>query len=128
MSSTSQRRQLPNRRPNDIHEITVGGQRYLACVGFYDDGTPGELFLDGVKPGSAMAATLQDAAIAVSLALQYGTPPGALAKSMSRQPSLAWTPNAAPASVIGAALDLLARLSEQVCRELADKDATPRDT
>ena len=54
-----------------------------------------------------MAATLQDAAVAVSIRLQYGVPARELAKSMSRQPSLAWRPSAEPASVVGAALDLM---------------------
>ena len=55
-------------------------------------------------------AALQDAAILASLALQYGTPPAALARSMSRQPHSAWEPATAPASPVGAAMDLLARL------------------
>ena len=114
MTTTKHRRRLSNRRPNETHELEIGGQRYLACVGLYEDGTPGELFLDGLKPGSAMAATLQDSAVAVSIALQHGVKASEMAKSMSRQPSLAWQPSAEPASVIGAALDLMDGLEKAV--------------
>ena len=54
-----------------------------------------------------MAAALQVSAVAVSIALQHGVKASELAKSMSRQPALAWQPSAEPASVIGAALDLM---------------------
>ena len=104
----SARRRLPNRRRSIVHELHVDGHTYLAGVRFFDDGRPAELFLDGVKPGSAMASTLQDAAVVVSIALQSGVSAASLAKSTSRQPSLAWQPTAEPASVIGAALNLMA--------------------
>jgi hypothetical protein len=96
------------------HKIEVNGQRHIACVEYHVGGTPAELFLDGLKPGSAMAAVLQDAAVAVSVALQHGVPARQLAKSMSRRPSLAWQPSAEPASVIGAALDLMDGLEQAV--------------
>ena len=103
----SARRQLPNRRRCIMHDVTVDNRTYTACIGLYSDDTPGELFLDGLKPGSAMAATLQDSAVAVSIALQHGVKATEMAKSMSRQPALAWQPSAEPASVIGASLDLM---------------------
>ena len=52
-----------------------------------------------------MAAVLQDSSVTVSVALQHGVKASELAKSMSRQPSLAWEPSAEPASIVGAAAD-----------------------
>ena len=111
MTATNRRR-LPNRRPNETHEIEVDGQYFtVTVVGLFPDGTIGEVFIAGPKVGSGMDAALQDAAILASLALQYGTPPAALATSMSRQPTSAWEPATAPASPVGAAMDWLAEIS-----------------
>ena len=64
-----------------------------------------------------MAAILDDASVVISVALQHGVPVAALAKSVARLPSAPLTPSdladpagprhTNPASIIGAALDLL---------------------
>ncbi len=88
-----------------------------ADVGFDPEtGQPRELFLVAGKEGSMLNTLLADAAVAISVALQYGVPAGALAKSIGRVPDGAVTPadldragpGRLPASPIGAALDLLA--------------------
>ena len=106
------RRQLPNRRLSEIHEIEVSGQVYSIGVGFFDDGAVGELFISGPKVGSEMDAVLADGAILASLALQHGTPAAALSKSMSRQSTGPWEAATLPASPLGAAMDLVARLAK----------------
>ncbi len=76
---------------------------------------PCEVFLNGGKEGSQVDAMLADAATVTSVALQYGVPLTALAKSVSRAPNASTMPGSLdqlnagsqPASPIGAALDLL---------------------
>ncbi len=94
------------------------GQTFDATVGLDpEDGQPRELFLSGGKSGSMLDALLGDVAVVVSVALQYGITPAALAKSLARVPASRLVPtdpatlsgqaHTAPASVIGAALNLL---------------------
>ncbi len=105
------RRGLSTRRESETHAIVVEGATFSVTVGYFGDGAPGEIFMAGPKVGSALDAVLADAAILASLALQYGAPPAALAKSMSRVPSAdPWSPATAPASPIAAAMDLIAAL------------------
>lgn len=47
---------------------------YTATVGFYDDGRVGEVFIGSRKIGTDADVAMKDAAIALSLALQYGCP------------------------------------------------------
>ena len=111
---------LPNRRPSETRTLTVGNHAFSATVGFDPaDGRPCEVFLDGAKHGSELAFVLNDAAVTLSIALQSGIPASALAKSVARVPSAPLTPadlaktasprQTAPASVIGAVLDLVAQ-------------------
>ncbi len=112
------RSRLPNRRLSHVETLEVAGQEFTACIGFDPEtGQPRELFLNGGKEGSQVDALLSDAATAISIALQYGIPPAALVKSVSRLPGFPVTPanldlpvtSWQPASAIGAALDLLCR-------------------
>jgi hypothetical protein len=66
----------------------------------------GEVFTHGAKIGSAMERLLDDACVALSLLLQHGVSPDALASSMGRLGD-----GASPASIIGALADLIARES-----------------
>ena len=111
MTAPSGRRRLPNRRLSVTYYLSIDGQTFAVSVGYFVDGSPGEIFIRGAKTGSAMDAVLADAGILASLALQHGTPPDALARSMSRLPSNPWRPATAPASPVAAAMDLVARLS-----------------
>ncbi len=117
-SPAALRRRLPNRRPSETRTLALGNLTFVANVGFDpQDGRPREIFLDGAKDGTDMAAILDDASVVISIALQHGSPVAALAKSVARVPLAPLTPadlaeaagprNTAPASVIGAALDLL---------------------
>lgn len=102
------RRRLPNRRMSETVEAEIAGQRLRVTIGFYPEGAPGEVFLNGAKPGSTMDAILADAAVAISVALQCGVRPRDLAKSISRIPEQLEGPATEPASPIGLALDLIA--------------------
>jgi ribonucleoside-diphosphate reductase alpha chain len=102
------RRRLPNRRRSETTTLECAGQRIAASVGFDPEGRPAEIFLSGGKDGSALAAILADAAVVISIALQHGIPAGELRRSVGRLPEAIDGPPVAPASPIGAALDLLA--------------------
>jgi hypothetical protein len=97
------RHRLPHRRPNLTVDLLFDGTRYAVTVGYRLDGRPGEVFTHGPKVGSMLDALLDDACIAVSLLLQHGLAPAALASSMGRLGD-----DRAPASIIGALADLLA--------------------
>lgn len=80
---TPTRRPLPSRRFGITRKITVGQLDALCTVNFYDDGKPGEIFINAGKAGSAADYAMRDALILASIALQYGVPAGYLEKSLS---------------------------------------------
>lgn len=118
MTTTPSRTRLPNRRPLITETLVVGGQAIEASVGFDAAGRPRELFLSGAKDGTDLAAILDDASVVLSVALQHGVPPAALVRSVARLPTASLAlpcldqssdgARKSPASVIGAALDLVA--------------------
>ena len=99
------RERLPNRRPSETETIEHGGARFDVTAGFYLDGRPGEVFAGGAKSGSELDGLLDDSAILSSLLLQHGVEPAALARTVGRLGD-----GTAPASVIGAIVDLLAEV------------------
>ena len=118
---TASRTRLPNRRPSHVETLEAAGQEFTACIGFDPEtGRPREVFLNGGKEGSQFDAMLAGAATVISVALQYGVPVAALAKSVGRAPDLSTVPGSLdqlnagsqPASPIGAALDLLRRFEQ----------------
>ncbi|AEJ60504.1 ribonucleoside-diphosphate reductase, adenosylcobalamin-dependent [Spirochaeta thermophila DSM 6578] len=68
------RRVLPPRRTGYTQKAKIGGHSLFIRTGEYEDGTPGEIFLDMYKEGAAFRSLLNSFAIAVSLGLQYGVP------------------------------------------------------
>ena len=94
---------LPQRRRQLSFNLTHDGQRFTASVGFRENGQAAELFLAASKTSSALEALARDAAITVSLALQHGVPLQMMQHAATRDES------GAPASLIGAALDAMAR-------------------
>ncbi len=97
------RQRLPNRRENETIDLVFDGHRYHVTIGFAPDGRPGEVFCHGGKVGSGMDLILDDACVALSLLLQHGIDPQGLAHSMGR------LGDGAPASIIGALVDLVQR-------------------
>lgn len=105
---TAQRRRLPNRRHQEVYDVEHDQRTFQVCVGRDPaDGEIREVFITGAKPGSQLSATLDDASILISLALQHGLTPAAFRKSMSRFQTSIYEPATAPASPIAAAIDLL---------------------
>ena len=46
------RRVLPQRRAAETFDLRFWNQPFTVTVGFYADGTPGEVFIDGCKTGN----------------------------------------------------------------------------
>lgn len=98
------RKYLPTRRPNLTTDMLYDGTLYAVTVGFCPDtGEPREIFTHGARVGSNMDAILDDSSILLSLLLQHGVEPAALARSVGRLGR-----GGQCASVIGALTDLLA--------------------
>ena len=66
------RQRLPNRRGAIRLSIRHDGATYLVTAGYYSNGALAEVFIDAPKPGSALAAHMNDAAVLASLLLQHG--------------------------------------------------------
>jgi len=88
MSEVHERKRLPDTRNSVTHKvkITAGtsgdGFTLFIIVGLYEDGTPGELFINMGKVGSTLNGLLDSIGILTSYALQYGVPLDALASRM----------------------------------------------
>jgi ribonucleoside-diphosphate reductase alpha chain len=68
------RQKLPRTRNSKTFSFRVADCRGFATVAEYEDGRPGELFLNVSKQGSTLAGVMDSFAIAVSHGLQYGVP------------------------------------------------------
>ena len=100
------RNTLPNRRASDTIAFTVNRdgvppQEYVATVGYFSDGKVGEVFIRAGRAGSDVSISTNETAIAVSMALQHGTPLETIRKAMPR------TNDGRPEGAIGTLLDLL---------------------
>lgn len=95
------RTRLPNRRLNETFEIEVNNLFYYVTVGRASVGGPVmEVFLNSATKLSSLAdINASDAAVAASLALQYGCPIETLREAMKRNP------DGTAQGPLGAALD-----------------------
>jgi ribonucleoside-diphosphate reductase alpha chain len=69
-----QRRRLPEDRTEVGRKFRVGDYEGYIHVGLFEDGTPGDIFVDIAKEGTTLAGLMNSFMIAVSLGLQYGVP------------------------------------------------------
>ena len=95
------RRVLPQRRAAETFGLRFWNQPFTVTVGFYPDGTPGEVFIDGGKSGQDVQSTARDAAVVLSLALQHGCPIETIRHAVTRSGS------GAAASILGVIVDAL---------------------
>lgn len=68
------RREMPLRREGYTQKTKIGGQTVYLRTGDYPDGALGEIFLDMPKEHAKFRAMVNQFAISVSVALQYGVP------------------------------------------------------
>ncbi len=69
-----ERERLPQRRKGYTQKAIVGGHKVYLRTGEYEDGRPGEIFIDMHKEGAAFRSLMNNFAIAISIGLQYGVP------------------------------------------------------
>jgi hypothetical protein len=98
----SQRRRLPDRRRSTSFDLEVGGLRYTCTVGWFPDGSIGELFLNNHKSNSSADTNARDSAITFSIAVQHGADPDVIRRALCRDSQ----GNAS--GPLGAALDIIA--------------------
>jgi ribonucleoside-diphosphate reductase alpha chain len=70
----TQRRRLPDDRTEVGRKFRVGEYEGYIHVGLFEDGTPGDVFVDIAKEGTTLAGLMNSIMISVSLGLQYGVP------------------------------------------------------
>lgn len=68
------RRKLPRVRSSKTYRFGISDLKGYFTVSEYEDGTPGELFINVSKQGSTLAGLMDSFAISVSHGLQYGVP------------------------------------------------------
>lgn len=68
------RRKLPRVRNSRTYRFVLSDLEGFFTVGEYDDGTPGELFVNVSKQGSTLSGVMDSLAISISHGLQYGVP------------------------------------------------------
>jgi ribonucleoside-diphosphate reductase alpha chain len=96
------RKHLPARRASTVFDLELNGLRFTASFSRFPDGRVAEIFLQNHKPGSQSDANARDAAVAASLALQFGCPLETLQRAVLRnKDGKASTP-------LGAAIDAIA--------------------
>jgi len=69
-----QRERMPRRRRSTTFAFRVADCEGYVTVGEYDDGRPGELFVNVSKQGSTLAGIMDAFSISISLGLQHGVP------------------------------------------------------
>ena len=95
------RRTLPQRRSCETFTVVHWNQPFTVTVGFFDDGTLGEVFVDSRKTGGDVEAIARDAAVLASLALQHGVGIEIIRHAVTR------CGDGSPASILGAVVDCI---------------------
>ena len=79
------RRRMPETRVSITHKFEIAGHEGYITVGLYENGQPGELFIQMAKEGSTIGGLMDTVATLTSLALQYGVPLEGLVKKFAYQ-------------------------------------------
>jgi hypothetical protein len=99
------RQRLPNRRAHETISFEFRGLPYTVGVGRFPDGSLAELFIDCFRGSSPLAADARDAAVALSITLQFGVPPEAIRDAVTREA------DGSASGILGRALDILGSVS-----------------
>lgn len=100
----TERERLPNRRYSETFAIPMWGDKFHITVGYYSDGRVGEVFIAGSKRGTQTDSVCRDAAVLLSIALQYGVPLIVIKDALTRDA------DGKPSSITGAVVDELCKL------------------
>lgn len=108
MPASGTRSRLPDRRATETFEVDHDNAVYTVSVGYSGipgidpDARAGEIFVSAGRAGTGLDITMRDAAIAASIALQYGCPPEVLSKAFLRND------DGTPAGIMAAVADSIA--------------------
>jgi ribonucleoside-diphosphate reductase alpha chain len=80
---TPVRRRLPASRHAVCHKFDIAGHEGYLHVGFYEDGTAGEIFIKMAKEGSTVSGLMDTIGVLTSMALQFGVPLEVLVQKFS---------------------------------------------
>jgi len=101
-SLAAQRDRLPDRRAHALINFTTSdGFRYIAGLGYFEDGRLAEIFLNAEKIGTAIETAARDSAVVASIALQHGVPLETIRHALTRNG------NGEASGPLGTLLDLL---------------------
>jgi ribonucleoside-diphosphate reductase alpha chain len=76
---------MPPERPSVTRKLRLGNLEGYVTVGFYEDNTPGEVFLTFDRMGSVERGLLNALAVVISKALQRGVPLAVIVDSLRGQ-------------------------------------------
>lgn len=93
---------------------------YTATIGYYPDGTIGDVFVRSGKAGSHSSILLLEASIALSMAFQYGASASAMLKSMPHTGEIGSSALGDPEGPIGTLLHILAQEEARYVKERLD--------
>jgi ribonucleoside-diphosphate reductase alpha chain len=79
------RRRLPETRRSITHKFGIGAMECYVTVGLYEDGRPGEIFINPGKQGSTLSGILDSFAMTFSVAMQYGAPLEVMVEKLAHQ-------------------------------------------
>jgi len=79
------RRRMPETRVAINHKFEIAGHKGYLTVGMFEDGQPGELFIQMNKEGSTIGGLMDTVATLTSIALQYGVPLESLVRKFAFQ-------------------------------------------
>jgi hypothetical protein len=97
------RRPLSPRRRSETFDLPFGGlaNPHTVTVGYYDDDTPGEVFISGGKSGEQIEAIARDGAVLLSMCLQHGVKLETVRHALTRDSQ------DRPMSIVGAVVEQL---------------------
>ncbi|MDD5348584.1 MAG: vitamin B12-dependent ribonucleotide reductase [Chthoniobacteraceae bacterium] len=79
------RLRMQDTRISLTHKFDIAGHEGYITVGLYENGMPGELFIQMAKEGSTIGGLMDTVATLTSLSLQYGVPLESLVKKFAYQ-------------------------------------------
>ncbi|MDP9292110.1 MAG: vitamin B12-dependent ribonucleotide reductase, partial [Verrucomicrobiota bacterium] len=79
------RQRMPDTRLSLTHKFEIAGHEGYITVGLYENGQPGELFIQMAKEGSTIGGLMDTVATLTSMSLQYGVPLESLVKKFAYQ-------------------------------------------
>ena len=83
VTALPQRRRVPEDRTEVGRKFRVGDYEGYIHVGLFEDGTPGDIFVDIAKDGTTLQGLMNSLMISVSMGLQYGVPPEVYVSKLS---------------------------------------------